>query len=56
MDCPTEKKSFASKETAMYFVRRTSNGRCMRAYLCDQCFKWHLTSNVGGRKNPRKPK
>jgi hypothetical protein len=48
--CPTRKKRFRDHEAAVQALRRTSrpdDGRDRkptRAYPCDRCHGWHLTS------------
>ncbi len=56
MECVTGKKSFGSRNRAMGFAKCTAKGRRMRSYLCDKCFRWHLTSDVGGRIKKEKRK
>lgn len=46
MECPTGKKRHGSQSAAKRFRLAYTNGHRMRAYLCDACDGWHLTSDA----------
>jgi len=40
-------KTSFSKEKAKRMLKGIAyNGKMMRAYQCDRCYRWHLTSDV----------
>jgi hypothetical protein len=44
----TGKRSYSSQAKARTSMRWTkSNGRRLRAYTCEHCHRWHVTSNMG---------
>lgn len=43
----TQKMIYTSSKDAHRHSRIRSNGARMRAYQCDKCFGWHLTSSSG---------
>jgi hypothetical protein len=46
-DCPTGKITFGSRAAACHSRKSGRNqGRKMRAYLCQQCHQWHLTTEA----------
>ena len=44
------KARYPSAAEALAFAR--GNGLVLRAYKCDRCFQWHLTSKTKGRRVP----
>lgn len=47
-DCPAGKIAFTSRHAAQASRHaRRNKGRRMRAYLCERCHRWHLTTEVG---------
>ena len=49
MDCP--KTYFANEEQALFYIKKlkATSKRIkvpVRAYLCNKCFNWHLTSQT----------
>ena len=41
-----------SKDGAHTALRKIiKRGKVMRAYQCEKCFRWHLTSDTKGRQN-----
>jgi hypothetical protein len=44
-DCPTGKITFGSRDAANHSRKSGRNeGQRMRAYLCNLCHQWHLTT------------
>jgi len=59
MSC-CDKKGFGTEAEAIKFAKRTARnnrrGRRQRAYLCDDCGQWHLTTqkDVKNKMNRQK--
>jgi hypothetical protein len=50
VDCPSGKIAFASRHAATHSRGgRHNKGLRMRAYFCDRCHRWHLTTDVGSK-------
>lgn len=51
------KVAYTTRKEGHFALRKIerSGGRAMRCYYCPDCFRYHLTSQLEGYRNDKKP-